>query len=77
MIENWYILFPLLFIALAFIVVGLVYLALGTIEWMTGNSVSVAPSQPLGNGMSVDREVKRLEELATLERNHRIASENK
>ena len=75
-LENSHILIPFLIVALCIVVVGIVLVALGTVEWITSKPyVPVRPVAP--RTAEVDNTVKRLEELATLERNARLASEKK
>jgi hypothetical protein len=70
---------PFLVIALAAIVVGFIYIVIGTIEWISGKKHSFPAATAYTNNKTPDLEqdVKRLQEIATLERNARITSENK
>lgn len=76
--SNVYIMIPFLVIAFALIIVGLVYIVMGTMEWISGEKQSTPLVVPTNSGTSnLEQEIKRLQEIATLERNARITSENK
>jgi hypothetical protein len=79
MIENAYIVIPCAVLAVGVIVVGIIYLVLGTVEWVFGKDsrVTYVHTTQSDDSSTTDRAVKRLEEIATLERNARLNSENK
>ena len=70
--ENLYIIVPFMLVALAIIIVGLVYLVLAVVDYICGRSVTPVKVIPLPDN-STAAAINRLEQLATLERNARLS----